>query len=61
MSNVNILALRTLDDDDLMTVVGGGGGNDCQPRPQCHPQPRCEPCGGGLDIDVDIFVSICGL
>ncbi len=58
MSNTNILALRTLDDDDLMSVVGGGD-NRCQPRPQCHPQPRCEPCGGGLDINVDICVSLC--
>jgi len=49
---MNDQTLRSLDDQALMDVVGGGG---CDNR--CY-QP-CEPCGGGLEIRIDVDVSLC--
>jgi hypothetical protein len=54
MSNAKTLELRTLEDDELLDVVGG-----CETT--CHPERCYSPCGGGLDVDIDInvFVGIC--
>jgi hypothetical protein len=49
---MNDQTLRSLDDQALMDVVGGGG--SCY-----HPCESREQCGGGLEIRIDVDVSLC--